>query len=115
MELRERKLCTLEGVVFSSRAIQSSPRPSSTQRRILAACGFSATLLFSKSPSPLPRKTPGYILVYMCYFRQLLAYEKFGSFRVERLALTDDAGGHPQDEQASRAPGDGAYPHVEDE
>src|SRR5215211_5575101 len=50
MELRERQLCTLEGVVFSSWAIQASPLPSSTQRRILAACGFSATLLFPKAP-----------------------------------------------------------------
>src|SRR5918998_4059 len=50
MELRERKLCTLEGVVFNSCAIHSSPRPSSTQRRILDACGFSATLLFPKAP-----------------------------------------------------------------
>src|ERR687885_2004974 len=50
MELRERKLCTLEGVVFNSCAIQVSPRPSSTQRRILDACGFSATLLFPTDP-----------------------------------------------------------------
>jgi len=57
MELRDRKDCTLEGVVMSSLAIQSSPRPSSTQARILAACGFSATLRFPTSSRSLPRKT----------------------------------------------------------
>src|ERR687893_558378 len=50
MEFRDRKLCTLEGVVFNSCAIHVSPRPSSTHRRILDACGFSATLLFPKAP-----------------------------------------------------------------
>src|ERR671920_13950 len=50
MEFRDRKLCTLEGVVLSSCAIQVSPLPSSTQRRILDACGFKATLLFPKDP-----------------------------------------------------------------
>src|SRR5918993_2674851 len=50
MEFRDRKLCTLEGVVFSSCAIHVSPRPSSTHCRILDACGFSATLLFPKAP-----------------------------------------------------------------
>jgi hypothetical protein len=51
----------------------------------------------------------------MCYFRQLLVSEKFGSIRIEGFALTDDAGNHPQDEQASCGPGDGAYPIVENE
>src|SRR5215216_672415 len=50
MEFRDRKLCTLEGVVFNSCAIHVSPRPSSTQCRILDACGFSATLLFPTNP-----------------------------------------------------------------
>src|SRR5215211_6141339 len=50
MEFRDRKLCTLEGVVFNSCAIHVSPRPSSTQCRILDACGFSATLLFPTDP-----------------------------------------------------------------
>src|SRR5215213_7771674 len=50
IEFRDRKLCTLEGVVFSSCAIHVSPRPSSTHCRILDACGFSATLLFPKAP-----------------------------------------------------------------
>src|SRR5918997_1223356 len=50
MEFRDRKLCTLEGVVFSSCAIHASPRPSSTHCLILDACGFSATLLFPNIP-----------------------------------------------------------------
>src|ERR687894_561403 len=50
MEFRDRKLCTLDGVVFSSCAIQSSLRPSSTQRRIFDACGFRATLLVPTAP-----------------------------------------------------------------
>src|SRR5215208_4551108 len=50
MEFRDRKLCTLDGVVFNSCAIHVSPRPSSTHCRILDACGFSATLLFPKAP-----------------------------------------------------------------
>src|ERR687889_1713746 len=50
MEFRDRKLCTLEGVVFSSCAIHASPRPSSTHCLILDACGFSATLLFPNVP-----------------------------------------------------------------
>src|SRR5918998_2546059 len=53
MEFRDRKLCTLEGVVFNSCAIQSSLRPSSTQRRIFDACGFKATLLAPISPQLL--------------------------------------------------------------
>src|SRR5215208_298677 len=50
IEFRDRKLCTLDGVVFNSCAIHASPRPSSTHCRILDACGFSATLLFPKAP-----------------------------------------------------------------
>src|SRR4028119_218928 len=65
MEFRDRKRCTLEGVVFNSWAIHSSPRPSSTQRRILDACGFSATLLFSKAPFSSERSS---FIVHMYHF-----------------------------------------------
>src|ERR687885_393009 len=65
MELRDRKLCTLEGVVLSSCAIQSSLRPSSTQRRIFDACGFNATLLFPTAPCSFDRSS---LIGYMYHF-----------------------------------------------
>src|SRR5918997_93744 len=65
MEFRDLKLCTLEGVVFNSCAIQSSPRPSSTQRRIFDACGFRATLLVPTAPCSLDK--PSFI-VHMYHF-----------------------------------------------
>src|SRR4028119_1849584 len=65
MEFLDRKLWTLEGVVLSSWAIQPSPRPSSTQRRIFDACGFSATLLFPTLPCSFD---VGCFLVHMYHF-----------------------------------------------
>src|ERR671916_2405784 len=65
IEFRDRKLCTLDGVVFNSCAIQSSLRPSSTQRRIFDACGFRATLLVPTAPCSFDH--PSFI-VHMYHF-----------------------------------------------
>src|ERR671916_614774 len=67
MEFRDRKLCTLEGVVFNSCAIQSSLRPSSTQRRIFDACGFKATLLAPIGPSSFDDLVLKFICTTFCY------------------------------------------------
>src|SRR5918998_989612 len=65
MEFLDLKLCTLEGVVFNSCAIQSSLRPSSTQRRIFDACGFRATLLVPIAPCSFDESS---FLVHMYHF-----------------------------------------------
>src|ERR671915_1123612 len=65
MEFLDLKLCTLEGVVFNSCAIQSSPRPSSTQRRIFDACGFRATLLVPTAPCSFDESS---FIVHMYHF-----------------------------------------------
>src|SRR5918998_4810889 len=85
MEFLDRKLWTLEGVVFSSWAIHSSPRPSSTQRRIFDACGFNATLLFPTSPCSFDESC---FLVYMYHFLFLDARCILGGYAGGRSAAS---------------------------
>src|SRR4028119_1827496 len=107
MAFLDRKLWTLEGVVLSSWAIQPSPRPSSTQRRIFDACGFNATLLFPTSSCSFDACC---FLVHMYHFLFLDA-----RCITRGLGRRQEGRRHEQHEEAARGPADGAHPVREDE
>src|SRR4028118_634891 len=107
MEFLDRKLWTLEGVVLSSWAIQPSPRPSSTQRRIFDACGFNATLLFPTSPCSFDVCR---FLVHMYHFLFLDA-----RCIMRELGRGEEGRRHEQHDEAAPGPEDGAQPVRRDE